>query len=148
MNVASQLQNRRVLIASNHALFAQGLRSLLRERQAEGVEVVGVVSNLDEAMAALDKLHPDLIIVDYDDDVLNRDEFLARFVEGEGKLRVVLLSLQGGSEALVYDRRWQTNRIGAVWLTTKQALPEFSRLLARQTSANAGFEFTQARTSW
>lgn len=52
------------------------------------------------------------------------------------------------SLALVYDRRWQTNRIGAVWLTTKQALPEFSRLLARQTSANAGFEFTQARTSW
>ena len=36
---------------------------------------------------------------------LNRDEFLARFVEGEKKLRVVLLSLQSAKEAIVYDRR-------------------------------------------
>jgi cytochrome c oxidase subunit II len=105
MNVADQPKMRRVLIASSHGLFAQGLRSLLRERQAEGVEVVGVVSNLDQALAALEKLSPDLVIVDYDDEILNRDEFLARFVEGEKKLRVVLLSLQGGSEAIVYDRR-------------------------------------------
>ena len=98
-------KKRRVLIASGHALFAQGLSSLLRERQAQGVEVAGVVTNLEEAMLALEKLAPDLVIVDYDDETLNRDEFLARFVEGEKKLRVVLLSLQGTSEAVVYDRR-------------------------------------------
>jgi cytochrome c oxidase subunit 2 len=96
---------RRVLIASSHPLFGQGLRSLLKERHQTGVKVVGMVSNLDEALAALDKLDPDLIIVDYDDEVLNRDEFLARFVEGEKKLRVVLLSLQSGRDAVVYDRR-------------------------------------------
>lgn len=66
---------------------------------------MGVVSSLDEAVSALEKLEPDLVIVDYDDDNLNRDEFLARFVEGERKLRVVLLSLQEGQQALVYDRR-------------------------------------------
>jgi cytochrome c oxidase subunit 2 len=46
-----------------------------------------------------------MVIVDYDDERLNRDEFLAHFVEGEKKLRVVLLSLQDGGEAIVYDRR-------------------------------------------
>lgn len=96
---------RRVLIASSHPLFGQGLRSLLKERHQTGVKVVGMVSNLEEALAALDRLDPDLIIVDYDDEVLNRDEFLARFVEGEKKLRVVLLSLQSGRDAVVYDRR-------------------------------------------
>ncbi len=40
------------------------------------------------------------------------------------------------SLALIYDRRWQTNRIGAVWLTTKQALPELARLLAQQINPN------------
>ncbi len=40
------------------------------------------------------------------------------------------------SLTLIYDRRWQTNRIGAVWLTTKQALPEIARLLAEQLSPN------------
>ncbi len=96
---------RRVLIASSHALFGQGLRSLLLERQGADVLIVGMVSNLDQALRALEELDPDLIIVDYDDEVLNRDEFLLRFVEGEKKLRVVLLSLQSANEAIVYDRR-------------------------------------------
>jgi len=95
----------RVLIASSHALFGQGLRSLLQARPEADVEVVGIVSNLEEAISALDALNPDLVIVDYDDERLNRDEFLAHFVEVERKLRVVLLSLQDGEEAIVYDRR-------------------------------------------
>lgn len=96
---------RRVLIASSHPLFGQGLRSLLQTRQATGVEVVGMVATLEQALQALESLNPDLIIVDYDDERLNRDEFLARFVEGEKQLRVVLLSLQSSSDAIVYDRR-------------------------------------------
>ncbi len=98
-------KKRRVLIASSHPLFGQGLRGLLKKRPEADVEVVGMVSNLNEAIAALEKLTPDLIIVDYDDINLNRDEFLARFVEGEQKLRVVLLSLQSAGNAIVYDRR-------------------------------------------
>ena len=105
MSSSDIAKSRRVLIASSHALFGQGLRSLLRERKETGVEIVGMVSNLDEALQALERLNPDLIIVDYDDEKLNRDEFLARFVEGEKKLRVVLLSLQSAQEAIVYDRR-------------------------------------------
>ena len=95
----------RVLIASSHALFGQGLRSLLEARKGSNVEIVGVVSSLEEAIAALVKLNPDLIIVDYDDERLNREEFLAQFVGGDKKLRMVLLSLQDGGEAIVYDRR-------------------------------------------
>lgn len=99
------MNTRRIVIASSHPLFGQGLRRLLQQRREAGVEVVGMVSSLEGALAALEDLHPDLVIVDYDDDVLNREEFLARFVEGERKLRVVLLSLQSGGEAVVYDRR-------------------------------------------
>ena len=105
MSNSDQVKPRRILIASRHTLFGQGLRSLFLERKQVNVEVVGIVSDLDEAMDALDQLNPDLIIVDYDDDMLNRDEFLARFVEGDQQLRVVLLSLQGDSNAIVYDRR-------------------------------------------
>jgi cytochrome c oxidase subunit 2 len=102
---SSHSKVRRVLIASSHGLFGQGLRSLLQERQQANVEIVGMVSNVNEAIQELDRLNPDLIIVDYDDETLNRDEFLARFVEGEKKLRLVLLSLQSPKDALVYDRR-------------------------------------------
>jgi cytochrome c oxidase subunit 2 len=105
MNKPEQPKNRRVLIASSHPLFGQGLRNLLQERQQDGVVIVGMVSSLQEAIDALQRQAPDLIVVDYDDEKLNREAFLARFVEGEQKLRVVLLSLNSPREALVYDRR-------------------------------------------
>lgn len=98
--------NRRVLIASSHPLFAQGLTKLLQKRQDEKIVVLGVVSTSDEAISAITELKPDLVIVDYDDDSVNREEFLAHFMGSSGKLRVVLLSLkEGGDQAVVYDRR-------------------------------------------
>jgi CheY-like chemotaxis protein len=33
--------------------------------------------------------------------------------------------------ALIYDRRWQTSRMGAVWLTARQSAQEMARLLQR-----------------
>ena len=118
----------RILIASSHPLFAEGLRSLLNRRQEKDTAVVGLVSTIEEALAALKKLHPDLVIVDYDDERVNRDEFLARFVEGEGRLRVVLLSLrEGEDEAIVYDRRTLAASQIEDWLekwTDTQAPPE------------------------
>jgi DNA-binding NarL/FixJ family response regulator len=77
----------------------------LLETRQRTVEVVGVVSSIEEAVQALEKHGPDLVVVDYDDELLNRDEFLARFLEGGKKLRVVLLSLSDPEHAQVYDRR-------------------------------------------
>jgi len=105
MTSSDQFKPRRILIASRHALFGQGLRSLLLERKQVEVEIVGIVTDLNKVMDALDQLKPDLVIVDYDDEMLNRDEFLTRFVEGDQQMRVVLLSLQGDNNAIVYDRR-------------------------------------------
>ena len=105
MSGTPSINPRRVLIASGHPLFGQGLRNLLKERQGPDALVVGMVSDLEGALRELERLHPDLIIIDYDDENLDRDEFLAHFVEAEWKLRVVLLSLQSGSQAIVYDRR-------------------------------------------
>lgn len=117
MENAKSLKPHRILIASNHALFLNGLRNLLEDRE-EAVEVVGLVKNLEEALSAIDELEPDLIVVDYDDTVLNREEFLARFVEGEKEMRVVLLSLQGSSDAVVYDRRNMSASLIDNWLET------------------------------
>lgn len=131
MDPAEENKTRRVLIASSHALFGQGLRSLLQERKQTSVKVVGMVSNLEEAMSALEQLDPDLIVVDYDDEKLNRDEFLARFVEGEKKLRVVLLSLQSEKEAIVYDRRTMAAAQIDDWLDEWSYLEESQRTLSQ-----------------
>lgn len=95
----------RVLILSSHPLFGKGLFLLLNQRRRTDVVVVGAVSTIDEAFLTLEQLHPDLLIVDYDDEKVSRNTFLTRLLEGEAQLRVVLLSLKDeSSEAIVYDR--------------------------------------------
>jgi cytochrome c oxidase subunit 2 len=120
----------RILIASSHPLFAQGINSLLDKRQEMDTNVVGIVSTITEALEAIENLHPDLVIVDYDDDQVNREEFLARFVEGESRLRVVLFSLkEGGDQAIVYDRRTMAASQIDDWLegwSDVQGSPEYS----------------------
>ncbi|RPI86201.1 MAG: cytochrome c oxidase subunit II [Chloroflexi bacterium] len=101
-----KLISRRILIVSSHPLFGKGLRKLLQERYGDDVVIVGMIASVDEAVHALETTKPNLVIVDYDDEKVNRDEFLALFVSGARQLRVVMLSLkEGGSEAIVYDRR-------------------------------------------
>ncbi len=51
----------RILIADDHSLFRDGLRSLL---QAEGHEVIGEAKNGKEAVALASELQPDLVLMD------------------------------------------------------------------------------------
>jgi cytochrome c oxidase subunit II len=105
MSETKNSSKRKVLIVSSHPLFGKGLRKLLQDRHKTDVDVVKIVATVDEAAAAIETVVPDLVIVDYDDERINRDEFLTRFVEGAGRLRVVLLSLkEGGNQAVIYDR--------------------------------------------
>ncbi|HEX6086689.1 MAG TPA: response regulator transcription factor [Thermoanaerobaculia bacterium] len=51
----------RILIADDHALFRDGLRSLL---MAEGHEIIGEAKNGSEAVALARELRPDLVLMD------------------------------------------------------------------------------------
>lgn len=95
----------RVLIASNHALFRHGLMSLFKKKLGVKVEIVGEVTRLEDAIEATEKGDVDLVIVDYDDDQLNREDFLTHFVSGGGQKRVILVSLSNPESAMLYDRR-------------------------------------------
>jgi len=53
----------RVLIADDERLFAELLRVALKD--AEGIEVVGVVHNLKSAIGELSATKPDVVIADY-----------------------------------------------------------------------------------
>lgn len=95
----------RILILSHHPMFGDGMRSLLAGQNRAAVEIVQRMDSAHEAMATLQTLRPDVVIVDCDDETINRDEFLARFVESEQPLRVVLVSLKETGPVVLYDRR-------------------------------------------
>jgi|CXWL01.1.fsa_nt_gi chemotaxis response regulator CheB len=127
---------RRALIVSSHPLFGEGLRSLLKERQSARVEVAAIAASTDEAVSALTTLAPDLVIVDYDDEVINREQFLARFVEGEAPMRLMLVSLKEGGEAVVYDRRTLAPAQMEDWLEAAVAEPHVPRPSAEKTDVD------------
>ncbi len=127
---------RRALIVSSHPLFGEGLRSLLKERWSASVEVVGIAVSTDDAASALTTLAPDLVIVDYDDEVINREEFLARFVESRAPMRLMLVSLKEGSDAVVYDRRTLAPAQMENWLEAAVAEPHAPRPPAEKTDVD------------
>jgi cytochrome c oxidase subunit 2 len=107
---------RRVLIASANPLFGKGLRNLFGQRWGSAAQIVGLTSTMEQTFQALDDLQPDLVIVDYDDRSMNREEFLNHFVASERPMQVVLMSLQTTGAVVVYDRRTLSAAQAEKWL--------------------------------
>lgn len=113
------VQPRRVLIVSANPLFREGLRKMYAERWGGKASIVGMLTSMSEALSALETHAPDLVIVDYDDKTINRDEFLNRFVTGKTgntPMQVMLVSLQESGQVVVYDRRTLTSAQAENWL--------------------------------
>lgn len=87
----------RVLIADDHTLFRQSLRSLLESR---GIEVVGDVGRGDEAIEAARRLKPDVALVDLAMPGLDGLEVTRRLADELPDLRVVVLTASTEDEDL------------------------------------------------
>jgi cytochrome c oxidase subunit 2 len=68
-------------------------------------------------LSRLESWNPDLVIVDYDDRTIHREEFLTHFIVGDRPMQVMLVSLQASGEVVVYDRRTMTPAQAEDWLT-------------------------------
>ena len=52
----------RVVLADDHAVVRAGLQALLKT--AKDVEVVGQAASAEEALALVDRFHPDVVVMD------------------------------------------------------------------------------------
>jgi len=109
-------QPRRVLIVSANPLFREGLRKMYAERWGGKASIVGTPTSMTEALLSLETHQPDLVIVDYDDKTINRDEFMNSFVTGKAPMQVMLVSLKESGHVVVYDRRTLTSAQAEDWL--------------------------------
>ena len=119
----------RVLIADDHPVVRQGLRTYL-ELQPDN-EVAGQAGGGIEAVAQVERLAPDVVLLDMvmpDGDGL---EALRRIRAGAGSPRVVMLTSFPADERVV-----EAMRAGAAGYLLKDAQP--SELLAAIRSAHAG----------
>src|SRR5512140_2486669 len=83
------LKRPRVLLADDHRLVAEGLKSLL---SAE-FELVGVVEDGRALIEAAQKLRPDVIVADITMPHLNGIDALVRLKQEDQQVRVVFLTM-------------------------------------------------------
>lgn len=81
----------RILLADDHRLFREGLRTILE--QLSEFEIVGEANDGHEALAMAGKLTPDIILLDISMPNLNGIEAARRITDVSPMTRVIILSM-------------------------------------------------------
>ncbi|MBX3327499.1 MAG: response regulator transcription factor [Nitrospira sp.] len=88
----------RVMIVEDHALVRAGMRALLQK--ISGIEVVADVGDGVEAVKAVERDAPDLVLMDIAMPGLNGLDATARIMKESSTTRVILLSMYANEEYL------------------------------------------------
>jgi NarL family two-component system response regulator LiaR len=80
----------RVFLADDHPVVRQGLRTFLESR--DGIEVVGDAGDGEAAVTAVERLHPDVVLMDLVMPGLSGVEAIERIHERSPETRVVVLT--------------------------------------------------------
>lgn len=120
----------RVILADDHRIVAEGLRSILSKE----VDVVAVVEDGQALLEAARSLHPDVAVVDITMPGIGGIEVTARLRQEDPRIKVVILTMHR-EEA--YARR--ALEVGASAYVLKVAAP--SQLTLAITAALAGRTF-------
>jgi len=106
----------RVLLVDDHQLLRAGIRSLLKD--LDGFEVVGEAANGQEALACVEELGPDIVLMDILMPEMNGLDATARLVARFPKVRVIILSMNSTEEYVL-----QALRAGAAGYLLKNIGP-------------------------
>jgi DNA-binding NarL/FixJ family response regulator len=104
----------RVFLADDHAVVRDGLRYML-EAQGE-VEIVGEAVNGFEAVREVERLRPDVVVMDIAMPVLNGTEATQRIGEVSSSTQVVILSMYSSAEHI-----FQAFQAGALGYVLKES---------------------------
>ena len=107
----------RVLIADDHAVVRQGLRTFLDLQ--DDIEVVGEAADGEEALAAAERLAPDVVLVDLVMPKLDGIEVIRRLREHAPAARAIVLT-----SFIDDDRLFPAVRAGAAGYLLKDVQPQ------------------------
>jgi DNA-binding NarL/FixJ family response regulator len=88
----------RVLLADDHSVVRAGLKAVLAG--ARDIDVVGEASNGKEAVAATDKLKPDVVVMDLSMPEMDGAAATRAILSGGGEARVLVLTMHAEEDYL------------------------------------------------
>ena len=89
----------RIVLADDHALVRDGIRSLL-ETEID-LEVIGEASNGKEAIELVEKVHPDLLIIDIRMPVMNGIDAVEVLTKSNSQVKSIILSMHDSEEYIL-----------------------------------------------
>lgn len=105
----------RLLLADDHTMVAEGLRSLLRDE----FELLGTAANGRELVDAAVELNPDVILVDISMPVLNGFDAVREIMKRGSEAKIIFLTMHNDATLLA-----EAFRCGASGYVLKQAAGE------------------------
>lgn len=107
----------RILLADDHILFREGLRSLLKD--VDDIELVGLASDGLQAVRMADELTPDIVLMDITMPNMNGITATGAILEKHPAMSVIVLSMHN-------DRRFiaETLKAGARGYLLKESSPQ------------------------
>ena len=126
----------RVLIADDHALIRDGLRSLLAGQA--NIEVVGTAANGREGVREVLRLRPDVVLMDITMPELNGIEATRQIAQRCPSVNVVILSVHA-----TVEHYYQAARAGARGYLLKESA--FDEVAAAIRSVHVGKRFVSTR---
>lgn len=126
----------RVLLADDHEMFLEGLRELLGK--ADGIELAGLARDGAEAVAAAERLQPDVALMDMTMPRLNGIQATQKIAAGPPGTKVLVLSMHGDKNLIV-----ESLKAGARGYVLKECSSQ-ELCLAIQTVANGQYYLTPA----
>jgi len=86
------------MIVEDHAIFREGLKRVIN--QMEDIELVGEAENGSVFLALLDKLSPDILIMDIKMPVMDGMEASGKALERVPSLKIIILTMYGEEQYL------------------------------------------------
>ena len=126
----------RVLLADDHEMFLEGLRELLGK--ADGIELAGLARDGAEAVAAAERLQPDVALMDMTMPRLNGIQATQKIAAGSSGTKVLVLSMHGDKNLIV-----ESLKAGARGYVLKECSSQ-ELCLAIQTVVNGQYYLTPA----
>lgn len=134
----------RVLLVDDHALMSEGLRALLG--YYDDVEVVGDARDGREAIAQVDRLRPDVVLMDVAMPGMNGIDATKAIMEQHPKTRVLIVTqhedrqyvvplLQAGASGYILKRALGSELIGALRMVARGQTylhPDVSSVLVQE----------------
>jgi len=107
-----------VLIADDHAIVREGLRTILELQASDGVRVIGEAASGREAVARTQELQPDVVLMDVRMSDVDGVEATRRLLAENPHTRVIILTNYDDDEYL-----FETIRAGAAGYLLKDVTP-------------------------